>query len=83
MEFGLGVFHHLFAYSRTYLYPWIKHKVQYMILGPCPYTSFFVTLSLTALTPNSKSTLNLNTPFLAKSYDGFSEDSLLVGTNFV
>ena len=30
----------LFVYPRTYLYPWIKPKAQYMILGPCPYNYF-------------------------------------------
>ena len=32
----------LFAYPRTYLYPWIKPKTQYMILGPCPYKAYMI-----------------------------------------
>ena len=53
---------------------------NYLSLAKIP--SFSVALSPAALTQNSKNTLKLNIPFLAKSYDGFSENSLLFGTDF-
>ena len=60
-----------------------KSKTNYCnYLSLAKILSFSATLSLAALTKNSKNTLKLNIPFLAKYYDGFSEDSLLFGTDF-
>ena len=62
---------------------WLKSK-------PTIVTTFFLakilffsaTFSPATLTWNSKNTLKLNIPFLAKSWDGFSEDSLLFEIDF-